>query len=112
MIRQKFKFRAWMSPNSCDDLEVWIEGFEETEPTRRTNEAWIAEAMKDVDIHEKLGLSQERHWQVVGKGTITVYDEWSFESDHDLYLCGWEVQEVREDWYRQRVDYIDEVSDE
>lgn len=98
----EFSFRVWVHPEDGDpaDIEVWFYGLEPTLPNRCFVSDWARESLCNENFHTLFELDKDKHWQVVGKGTLRGwYDYWG-EYDEEFDVIEYEKAEVPEEWLR------------
>lgn len=103
----EFGFRLWVHPKDSDptEIEVWYSGLESTVPGRGLITDWALESLSNEDHHYLFDLDDDKHWQVVGKGTLHGWYNYFSEYDEELDIIEYQKQEVPESWlYGKRID--------
>jgi hypothetical protein len=96
----EFGFRVWVHPVDGDpaDIEVWYQGLESTESGKGLISDWAMESLRNEDFHDLFGLDGDKHWQVVGKGTLTGWFDYFGEYDEEFSVIEFHKAEVPEKW--------------
>jgi len=96
----EFGFRVWVHPEDGDpaDIEVWFQGLEPTESGKCHVSDWAREILCNEDFHDLFDLDKDKHWQVVGKGTLHGWYDYFGEYDEEFDVIEFEKAEVPETW--------------
>lgn len=101
MSKVEFEFRVWVHPEDGDaaEIEVWFQGLEPTESGKCHVSDWARESLCNEDFHDLFDLDKNKHWQVVGKGTLHGRYDCFGEYDEEFDVIEFEKAEVPESWF-------------
>ena len=92
-------FRVWVSPADPPSIEVWYHGLEECK--RGFVSEWFADSFSNYDMHDLFKLTKGRHYQVVGKATLTGTYDYDGEYDEHLDIDEFESRVVPAEFTNQ-----------
>lgn len=103
----EFCFRVWVHPEDSDpaEVEVWYQGLEETSVPRHQSQSiteWARMSFVDQDFHDLFRLDKTKHWQVIGKATLSggyCGGEYGGEYDEDIMINEYVKAEVPPEWF-------------
>lgn len=97
----EFGFRVWVHPKDGDpaDIEVWYQELEPTVPGKRCVSDWARESLCNEDFHKLFDLDEDKHWQVVGKGTLHGSYDYYGDYDEEFNVIEFKKAEVPESWF-------------
>tara|TARA_R110000868_G_scaffold45841_4_gene151811 strand:- start:354 stop:683 length:330 start_codon:yes stop_codon:yes gene_type:complete len=98
----EFSFRVWIHPVDGDsaDIETWCYELEPTDEKRLSIAEWAKEHLANLDLHNLFELNPDKHWQIIGKATLTGSYDYQGEYDEELDLIEFQKAEVPDRWYK------------
>ena len=100
----EFSFRIWIHPVDDDsaDIETWCYELEPTDEKRRGVAEWAKEHLANLYLHDLFELNPNKHWQVIGKATLTGSYDYQGEYDEELDLIEFQKAEVPDSWFNNK----------